>query len=284
VDLGAVFDLADLRPLQQLHVNPVSSTAGTGIDSLKNVNVHSIAIQVPKTMLTSDGSNPTDPTKPQATIGAWTSASRQVIRLLEPGGSQQVGPWTQVSRLGNPLINEAVIPVGYKDLWNSQYPKQDSQFVYYYQYPEVAKLLPILYPGAFPNLAGLTAARADLVAILLTGLPAGIIPGLQNNTGSIQADMLRLNMAIPPASNPNPLTVLAGDIAGFPNGRRLADDVVNVELRAIAGATYALINSSYKPDTAVSAITQGVTPGSDRYLSSFPYVGLPKSGWEVPAA
>ncbi|HEX8917153.1 MAG TPA: DUF4331 domain-containing protein, partial [Chloroflexota bacterium] len=285
VDLGAVFDLADLRPFQQLHVNPVASTGGTGVDSTKFVNVHSIAIKVPKSSLTSDGSSPSSVTDAKSVIGTWTSASRQVIRLLEVGGAREVGPWTQVSRLGQPLINEAVIPMGYKDIWNSTQPKDDAQFLQFYQQPELAKLLPVLYPGVFPNLAGLTAARADLVAILLTGIPSGIVPGFQNFTGPKPADMLRLNMAIPPnTSNPNAGGLVAGDPAGYPNGRRVFDDVFTIELRAIAGVTYPLVNPSYKPDGAASLVTDGLTPGSDRYQSSFPYLGVPLSGWQVPAA
>ena len=93
----------------------------------------------------------------------------------------------------------------------------------------------MLYPGVFPNLAALSADRADPVAILLTGIPAGIVPGFQNNTGSVLADMLRLNVAIAPSASPNPLGLIGGDAAGFPNGRRVADDVVTIELRAIAG-------------------------------------------------
>ena len=284
VDLGAVFDLADLRPFQQLHVNPVASTGGTGVDSTKNVNVHTIAIQVPKTSLTTDGSNPSNVSDAKSVIGVWTSASRQVIRLVEVGGAREVGPFTQVSRLGNPLINEAVIPMGYKDIWNSTQPKDDSQFVRFYQHPEVATLLPILYPGVFPNLASLSAPRADLVAVLLTGIPSGIVPGFQNFTGQTQADMLRLNMAVPPASSPSIMGILGGDLAGFPNGRRVSDDVFTIELRAIAGVTYPLVDSSFKPDGAASLVTDGLTPANDRYIGNFPYLGVPKSGWDVPAA
>ncbi|HEX9006741.1 MAG TPA: DUF4331 family protein, partial [Bacteroidota bacterium] len=164
-------------------------------------------------------------------------------------------------------------------------PKDDAQFLQFYQQPELAKLLPVLYPGVFPNLAGLTAARADLVAILLTGIPSGIVPGFQNFTGPKPADMLRLNMAIPPnTSNPNAGGLVAGDPAGYPNGRRVFDDVFTIELRAIAGVTYPLVNPSYKPDGAASLVTDGLTPGSDRYHSSFPYLGVPLSGWQVPAA
>src|SRR5439155_8025606 len=107
---------------------------------------------------------------------------------------------------------------------------------------ELAKLLPVLYPGVFPHLAAYTKDRADLEAILLTGIPSGIIAGFQNFTGTTQADFLRLNMAIPPSSKPSLLGLLGGDLAGFPNGRRVFDDIVAVELRAIAGVTIPLVD------------------------------------------
>jgi Domain of unknown function (DUF4331) len=172
--------------------------------------------------------------------------------------------------------------MGEKDLWNSLSPASDGQFLQYVQHPELASLLPVLYPGVFPHLAALTAARADLVAILLTGLPAGIVPGFQNNTGKQYADELRLNLAIPPTTDkPNPLGVVGGDLAGWPNGRRVFDDVVTVELRAIAGLTYPLVNKAYVPDAAASAITDGLDPTSTSYLSQFPYLGTPQSGYQT---
>jgi hypothetical protein len=286
VDLGAVFDLADLRPFEQLHVNPVAKAGAPGVDSTKDVNVHTIAIQVPIGRLTSDGSTPTDVTSAKAVIGTWSAASRQVVSLRFDGspGTREVGPFAQVSRLGQPLINEAIIPMGAKDSWNASEPVDDSRFLHNYQHPELAGLLPVLYPGVFPNLAKLTAARADLVAILLTGIPSGIIPNFQNYTGATPADMLRLNVAVPPSSSPSPLGILGGDLAGYPNGRRVADDVFTIELRAIAGVTYALVDKTYTPDGAASKVTDGLTPAPDRYISTFPYLGVPLSGWDVPSA
>src|SRR5204862_6082635 len=135
-------------------------------------------------------------------------------------------------------------------------------FAKYVEHPELAKLLPVLYPGQFPHLAALKAKRADLVAILLTGLPKGIIPGFQNNTGDVLADMLRLNVAIPPTtSNPKPLGILGGDLAGFPNGRRVFDDIVTVELKAIAGATYPLVNPSYSRTAPLARLTRASLRG-----------------------
>ncbi|MEO7019529.1 MAG: DUF4331 domain-containing protein [Ktedonobacteraceae bacterium] len=283
VDLGAVFDLADLRPFQNLHLIPTGAVPG--VDATQNVNVHSIAIQVPIHQLTSNGSRPTNPTDPHAVIGVYASASRRKARVIwHEGYVQESGPWEQVSRLGNPLFNEVIVPMGKKDLWNALFPNEDSRFVQFVQHPELAKLLPVLYPGVFPNLAGYTPARADLVAILLTGVPAGIIPGFQNFTGTTQADLLRLNMAISPAHAPNLLGILGGDLAGFPNGRRVFDDVVTIELRAIAGVTIPLVDHTFKPDGAASVVTSGVTPNlNTRYLPHFPYLGTPKSGFDVPA-
>jgi hypothetical protein len=282
VDLGAIFDLGDIRPLQHLHLIPTPDAAG--VNTLKGINVHSIAIQLPKRMLTAGGSNPTDPASAGSVIGVWTTASRQKASVLGGGANgsdMQSGPWVQRSRLGNPLVNEVVIPMGQKDAWNAADPSGDSQYATAYTQPELAKLLPVLYPNVFPNLSGLSADRADLVAILLTGIPSGIVPGFQNNTGTAQADMLRLNMAIPPASSPNAAGVVGGDLAGFPNGRRIQDDVVTIALRAVAGATYALVAPSYKPDDAVGLVTGGVSAADNPAtpLPSFPYIADPNPGF-----
>lgn len=278
-DLGAIFDLGDLRPFQALHSGPLANAAG--FDTLQGLNINTIAIQVPKTMLTRDGSAPTNPMSATSVIGVYAAASRQSSRIYDAtnGGTVNSGPYVQVSRLGNPLINEVIVPIGKKDFFNASTPSGDSQFVAKVEHPELAMLLPALYPGVFPNLAALTAPRSDLVAILLTGLPSGIVPGFQNNTGTTQADLLRLNMAIPPTANPNPAGLVAGDAAGFPNGRRLVDDVVTIELRAIAGLTYPLVDKSYTPDAAVSKITDGATMTNSAFLPSFPYLGVPNSGF-----
>jgi len=285
VDLGSIFDLADLRPFQNLFFNPMSAVPC--VNGLNGYNVNSIAIRVPKTMLTSDGSNPTDPASATSVIGVWAAAYRRRSRVLNgPSGEQEYGSYVQVSRLGNPLINEAIIPRGRKDYWNAVTPYSDAAFDQYYQHPEVANLLPGLYPGVFPNLAGLTASRDDLVAILLTGIPTGIVGGFQNYTGPTHADQLRLNMAIAPATTPNPMGILGGDLAGFPNGRRVTDDVVSIEVQALAGATYPLVNPSYTPDGAASLVNQGLSPSSVRagYLSRFPYLGVPYDGYSNPSS
>src|SRR4029077_20656225 len=153
------------------------------------------------------------------------------------------------------------------------------------EHPELSKLQPVLYPGVFPNLAALTKPRADLVAILLTGLPKGIVPGFQNYTGKVQADQLRLNVAIPPTkSNPSRFGLLGGSCAGFPNGRRVFDDVVSIELRAFAGVTFALVDKTYKPDAAAGALTEGLVPASNRYQETFPYLAPPLHGFDTPSS
>jgi hypothetical protein len=291
VDLGSIFDLATLRPFENLHAQyglNVFSGPAPGVNATAALNVHSIAIQVPISQLTRSGAG--SESSQASVIGVWTTASRQSVRLWDDDNGENLssGPYRQVSRLGNPLVNEVLIPLGKKDLWNSLPPSDDKRFASYVTNPELATLLPALYPGVFPNLAALDssgAARADLEAILLTGIPSGIVPGFQNYTGPVLADMLRLNTAIPPTKTPNSLGIIGGDLAGYPNGRRVFDDVVTIELRAIAGATYPLVHPSYVPDAAAKAITDGLTPASvpSGYLSQFPYLGVPYSGFDTPS-
>jgi Domain of unknown function (DUF4331) len=281
VDLGAIFDLGDLRPFQNLHI--AGMAAAHAVNASHDFSVHSIALKVPKHELTKNGSTPTNAMRQNAVIGVWAAASRRRSVIREPGKGQshESGGWVQVSRLGNPLFNEVIVAMGDKDRWNAISAADDGQFLHYVQHPELASLLPVLYPGVFPKLAALKAPRADLVAILLTGIPSGIVPGFQNYTGPRHADQLRLNMAIPPAKQPKAIGLIGGDAAGFPNGRRVFDDVVSVELRAIAGATYPLVDKAYKPDAAASLLTDGLGPGDARYLSRFPYLGTPKSGYQT---
>jgi len=291
VDLGSIFDLANLRPFQQLHNQfgmHVFTGPAPGVNATNHLNVHSIAIQVPIADLVRGGAK--GEADPRSVIGVWTTASRQRVRLWDADNGQNVdsGPFRQVSRLGNPLINEVIIALGDKDRWNTLPPADDKQFAHYYANPELAALLPVLYPGVFPNLAALVksgTARADLEAILLTGIPPGIVPGFQNNTGPLQADMVRLNTAIKPTAKPNILGVIAGDLAGFPNGRRVFDDVVTIELRAIAGVTVPLVDKTFTPDKAAGQVTDGLGPSSVSapYLSRFPYLGVPYSGFDNPS-
>jgi hypothetical protein len=295
IDLGSIFDLALLRPFASYHDHyglPDFPVNGPGVNATKNLNVHSIAIQVPITDLTQGGITPSGVSDPRASIGIWTTASRQRARVYDTDNSLYVnsGPYTQVSRLGNPLVNEVIIPMGTKDFWNTQMPADDKQFTPYFASPQLSGLLPALYPGVFPHLAALNASakpRADIEAILLTGIPSGIIPGFQNYTGDTMADMLRLNVAVQPSSSPLSIYgILGGDLGGYPNGRRVFDDVTAIELRALAGATYSLIDKSYVPDPAATVLTDGLTPADldIPYMNTFPYLGVPHSGYTTPSS
>ena len=300
VDLGSIFDLAILRPFEQDHLtfglaNTGLGSMAAGVNSTKGVNVHSIALQLPKTALSAHGKAPTSASSSSSVIGVWTTASRQKARVLQAseGTDIESGPWVQVSRLGNPLVNELIVPMSKKDYWNAQPPRDDKQFAAAVANPELAGLLPVLYPGVFPNLAAYNTHsphRADLLAIFLTGIPTGVVTGFQNSMGTTEADMLRLNMAIPPTTTGmSNLGLIGKDAAGYPNGRRVFDDVVTIELRALAGATLPLTDTSFVPDAAATAITDGLTSGptdvaangDESYLPGFPYLGVPHSGFSA---
>jgi hypothetical protein len=300
VDLGAVFDLGILRPLAAAHATfgfPMLQNM-PGVNSTDKVNVHSLALRVPIAQLTEDRTIPTSVTDPKAILGVWTSASRQKVHIAEDTAEGTwSGPFVQVSRLGNPLVNEVIIALANKDRWNKLPPKDDNRFLPRFTNPELAQLLPVLYPGAFPNLSAYNAGapnRADLVAILLTGIPNGVVPKITFSTfpgTGVQADELRLNVAIPPTptASVSNLGLLGNDIGGFPNGRRVFDDVATIELRAIAGATLPLVDPSFTADAVIGDVTFGLTSsgsdttanGTEHYLSSFPYLGLPHSGYSI---
>jgi hypothetical protein len=294
VDLGSIFDLGDLRPLAAAHNTfglGVTLSSTGGVNSLASSNVHSIAIKVPIKDLTSQPADDDGDTVSYPVVGIWTSASRQRVRIWESESRKTVwsGPYTQVSRLGNPLVNEVIIPLSEKDYWNRLIPYGDPRFKQYFAHPELASLLNVLYPGAFPNLAAYTKVRADLEAILLTGIPAGVVkaaPTFSTYTGPRSCDMLRLNTSIGPSAKPSPMGLLGGDLAGFPNGRRVMDDVVTIELQAIAGLTIPLVDPTYTVDKVVPDVSDGLTASSvpAGFLSSFPYLGTPYSGYDVPPA
>jgi Domain of unknown function (DUF4331) len=285
VDLGSIFDLGALRPFQNLHLIPMA--AAPGINGTQGTNVHSIALQVPVSSLTRGGRRPTRVTDSAATIGVWTAAYRRKALIRSSSRSVESGPWVQVSRLGNPLFNEVIVPMGDKDHWNAVPPSKDDGFLQYVEHPELARLIPVLYPGVFPHLSAYGARRADLVAILMTGIPGGVVDGFQNFTGAGPADELRLNVAVPPTtSSPSIYGILGGDLAGYPNGRRVRDDVTAIELRAIAGATIPLVDPSFAPDQAAAGLTDGLTDRNSHigYLDAFPYLGTPLAGFDHPSS
>jgi hypothetical protein len=295
VDLGSIFDLAGLRPFNQLHAIPLPADAGA--DGVSGFNTNAIALQIPIEQLTRDGALPTGPNDPDAVLGVWAAASRQKHRTFNDDGTVSTsGKWVQVSRLGNPLINEVIIPRVAKDYWNNQQPSGDSQFAKYYLAPELAPVASVLY-GALDDPA--TTNRGDLVAILLTGLnipDSAVVPGgLQfTRTGSTQADMLRVNTGIKPnaagacvfgvdgGGTPQALGAIAGDLCGFPNGRRLLDDVTDIELRAVIEGYGPILNAvlGVPNRTPNNVIGDGVDANDTSFLSVFPYEGTPHAGYE----
>jgi hypothetical protein len=293
VDLGSIFDLGGLRPFNAFHLLPLAAAAG--VDGLGGFNTNSIAIRVPLAQLTRDHALPSGPNDPNAVLGIWATASRRAIRTIQADGSiVNSGAWRQVSRLGNPLINEVIIPRVKKDYWNSQRPVADAQFAGYYRSPELAALVNYLYP-ALPDAR--TSGRDDLAAILLTGLDLRDVGGPinLNKTGSTLADMLRVNTGIKPnalgacvfgvdgGGTPSRLGVLDADLCGFPNGRRLLDDVTDIELRAVADGYGPVVNSFYgslTPNLAPNnAIGDGVDENDKPFLDVFPFMATPHQGY-----
>ena len=251
VDL-AIFDLLGLG-------------SGAVESSTSGFNVSSLAIQVPKSALTRSGAAPASLTDPNAIIGVWSTASRFATRTLTAGAQNHSGALVQVSRLGNPLVNEAVIDLARKDAFNSLEPTGDAVALDRVTDPEVPKLLKLVF-----NVDSPPAPRNDLVAIFLMG-----IPGANQPAGVRPSEMLRLNMAVPPATSPNRMGVLGGDLAGFPNGRRPGDDVLDIVLQAAAGATPLTPAFLRAPNNGLG---DGVDGNDLPYLPSFPYLAIPHAG------
>jgi len=277
VDLGSVFDLLGLRPFNPAHLIPMA--AAPGVDGLKGLNTHTIAIQVPKHRLTHDGSLGTDATNTNSIIGVYSTTLRRRLRIDQDRDDHhgdrdndredyRADEWVQVSRLGMPLVNEVVIPLGKKDRFNASDPRDDQQFASLVLNPEPARLIPVLYPIVHVP----AAPRSDLVSIFLTG-----VSGLNQPAHVRPSEMIRLNMAIPPSTSPNRLGLLAGQLDGFPNGRRLGDDVVDIELRALAGGTPFTPTFNVAPNNLLG---DGVDANDKAFLPNFPYVASPFPGYE----
>lgn len=259
VDLGGVFDLLTIRQLP--------GNAGGGIDDLKGLNVLAIAIQVPIEHLTNSGAVPAGPDAADAVIGVWSTTNRFSTTVINADGTREgAGDLVQVSRLGMPLVNEVVVPLSAKDLFNASQPKDDAQFLAGVTDPELPQLLNLLYGIDVP--AG---ERQDLVQVFLTG-----VPGLNQPPGVVPAEMLRLNVAIPPAAEENPLGVIGGDLAGFPNGRRLGDEVVDIALRVVAGVL-AGDEFNVAPNNQLG---DGVDANDKPFGDEFPYLVRPHGGFE----
>jgi hypothetical protein len=270
VDLGSVFDLLGLRPLNQAHL--IKLPTAKGVDGVGGFNTHSIVLQVPITELTRDHQPLSGPKDPDAVIGVYAGSERRQVKVLSPDGHQPrtFGRWTPVSRLGMPLVNEVVIPLGKKDRFNASRPKDDAQFGKFVLDPEPARLIPVLYPGVKVP----AAPRNDIATIFLTG-----IPGLNQPAKVTPSEMIRLNMGIAPTpfAQQNPLGLLAGQMDGFPNGRRLIDDTPDIELRALAGGTPFTPDFNKAPN---NLLTDGVQRNDKPFLPSFPYLATPHQGYD----
>ncbi len=234
-------------------------------DSTAGFNVSSLAIQMPISTLTRNGTQPTSASDPAAVIGVWSTASRFATTTRTAGGQTHAGALVQVSRLGNPLVNEAVIDLARKDAFNGLEPTGDAVALDRVTDPEVPKLLNLIFGVQSPP-----APRTDLVSIFLTG-----IPGLNQPPNVRPSEMLRLNVAVPPATSPDTMGVLRGDIAGFPNGRRVGDDVFDIVLQAAAGATPLTPAFNISPNNRLG---DGVDRNDVPYLPTFPYLGTPHAG------
>ena len=309
VNLGVIFDLlnvpgaADFTPAEAAFLLD-NSKKDAGTDDLKDANVTSLALEVPASCLVAGG---------DTVIGGWTTASLRQGQLLSaaPKSGYQTsaiagGAWTQVSRLGMPLVNEVVIGLPDKDKFNASKPKDDGQFATYVTNPTLPALVEIAL--ATPGIAPTNFPRNDLVTTFLTGIAGVNQPkafGATTPTG-VASEMLRLNTAVPPTpeSSQNRLGLLGGllagpggDLAGYPNGRRPNDDVVDISLIAVMGGlcvangnadTYKF-GAACKPSAApLGAAVFGLHDGVDQagpkvkangpLLPGFPYIGLPIPG------
>jgi hypothetical protein len=234
-------------------------------DSTAGFNVSALALQVPMRDLTRTGTMPAGPSDPNGIIGVWTTTSRPAVATRSAGKIDYTGELVQISRLGNPLVNEAVIDLARKDVFNAITPTSDAAALDRVLDPEVPKLLNLIYGVQSPP-----APRNDLVTIFLTG-----IPGLNQPQGVVASEQLRLNMGIPPSRQPDPMGVLRGDLAGFPNGRRVGDDVTDIVLQAAAGATPLTPGFNIAPNNQIG---DGVGRNDVPYLATFPYLGIPHAG------
>ncbi len=272
----------DLRVFDLLYGGNASEV---GQDTLASYNVNAIALQVPKTALAINGNATTNPV-----IGIWSTTDRRSAVVNDTPGTPDTD-FVQVSRLGNPLVNEVVIPLALKDAFNSISPDMDAGIP-----AVVEKVLDPILPKLIQSIYGVPAPpvkRNDLFEIFLTGISkanAGVdgdpavVLNVNLNSQSLNDDaaaargpgvafrpseMLRLNMAVPPAAAPNRMGVLAGDVAGFPNGRRLADDVVDIAIQAVEGAAQSGVL------VAALAPIDSVDRNDRAFGTTFPYLALP---------
>lgn len=267
IDVGSVFD--------GLNLNSIGESGG--IDTTQGFNVNSIAIEVPIAEITRGNTVPASSTADNAVVGVWATASRRSTRVINPDGTRgSSGAWIQVSRLGNPLVNEVVIPLKLKDAFNSLSPQNDAVAAPFVLDPQLAVLMNAVFGIDVPP-----PPRNDLVAIFATGIPENPTtgPGYTTFLSDGQPhEYLRLNVAIPitPIASMNRLGLLGGDVAGFPNGRRPFDDVTDIALRAVAGGTPFTPAQNVPPNNTLG---DGVSSNPEGpLLTRFPYLLTPNQG------
>jgi hypothetical protein len=262
VDLGAAFDAINVRM--------GTGNEGAGRDDLSGYWTSTTVMQIPESKVTRDRKAVDSPDARNAVVGVWSTTERRRLQVTNAAGGppKKVGrkknKWVQVSRLGNPLVNEVVIPLGMKDRFNRTKPHRDAElYGQFVTQPELAAVLNALFGVGAPE-----TDRTDIVQALLQG-----IPGLNEHKGKFAGtpvDTLKLNLGIDPTPMPDRFGVIGGDNAGFPNGRRLGDDVVDIELQVIAGF---LVGNPVP-------LGDGVDGDNKGFLNQFPYLNEPDSGFD----
>jgi Domain of unknown function (DUF4331) len=278
IDLGATFDTANFRTLGSgvpgvLTLAEDAAAQNFAADFVSGYAVNTIAIEVPIEWLTRTGKIE-DSSSKDATIGVWGSTSRRRTTVRRsPDAALSEGPWRQVQRMGNPLINELVIGIGSKDRFSMDHPKNDSQFAGFFLDPPIVGIVEALYGGA---LKVPSAPRNDLLPLVTYAAPIAA-PGTP--AGPI-ADLLRLNTGVPatPLGLASRLGLIGGDAAGFPNGRRLFDDVTDVTLRVgIGGVLVSPPFAGFNPNVN-GRLGDGVNVDDSAYHAAFPYIGSAPDG------
>lgn len=271
IDLGAAFDSLNFRatgfnvPGVLSDAQDADDTRNFASDAVSGFNVNAIALEVPISLLTRDGKKH-PASDPQATIGAWGTTSRQQITVRQLPAGSNGGSWRQVQRMGNPLINELLVGTGSKDRFSTDQPRNDSQFAPFFLDPLLARVLNAVYGIDIP-----APPRKDLLPLVTYAPPIAA----QGTPAGPVADLLRLNTGVPPtpAGQQKRLGLLAGDAAGFPNGRRMGDDVTDIAARAVAG----VLNPSFNK-APNNRIGDGVNTNDAPYQNTFPFLALAWDG------
>ena len=260
--LGRIFDSVNLE-------GAMTGNVGGGVDDLAGFGVHSVVLQVPESAVTRDRRAVSGADDPEAAVGVWASTERRRLQVTNEDADGR-GDWVQVSRLGNPLINELVIPYNQKDKFNRTQPQDDLRnFGRYALKPFPAAALNQLFQLGIKE-----DDRTDIVQALLTGIPGVTAIGSK----PAPADTLKINLGVPPADQENRVGVIGGDNAGFPNGRRLADDIVDITLRVVGGYLVPENQGGKK-----LPLGDGVDVNDQAFLPSFPYVPSLKNPGTGPA-